>query len=116
MNLGKLVRSMPKLDMNWLERGLMLVTFVILVAVELMLAKTKHEALFFVDVRAAGGAVHVGLFAAAERGADDDGAARPLADIVKPGDGGEDVAAFACGDAEDPGLACTGYSGAAVCL
>jgi nucleotide-binding universal stress UspA family protein len=34
--------------MHWLERAMMLGTFFILIAVELTLAKTKHEALFFV--------------------------------------------------------------------
>jgi len=37
-----------KLEMNWFERGLMFVTFLILALVELTLAKTKPDALFFV--------------------------------------------------------------------
>jgi amino acid transporter/nucleotide-binding universal stress UspA family protein len=37
-----------ELKMNWFERGLMFVTFLILVAVEITLAKSKPDALFFV--------------------------------------------------------------------
>lgn len=47
VNLGSCSMNF-KLDMNWFERGLMVCTFIILVAVELTLAKTKPDALFFV--------------------------------------------------------------------
>lgn len=46
VNLGSCTFN-SKLDMKWFERGLMLVTFLILVAVEITLAKTKPDALFF---------------------------------------------------------------------
>ncbi|HEY5744198.1 MAG TPA: universal stress protein [Terrimicrobiaceae bacterium] len=36
------------IEMHWVERAMMFMTFCILIAVELTLAKTKHEALFFV--------------------------------------------------------------------
>lgn len=39
-----------KLDLNWRERSLMFVTFLVLLAVELTVAKTKHDALFFACV------------------------------------------------------------------
>jgi len=47
VNLGSCVFN-KKLNMKIHERGLMLVTFLLLVCVELTLAKTKHDALFFV--------------------------------------------------------------------
>jgi amino acid transporter/nucleotide-binding universal stress UspA family protein len=37
-----------KLGLNWAERGLLLATFLVLVPIELTIAKTKHDALFFV--------------------------------------------------------------------
>lgn len=46
VNLGSCVFN-PKLKLNWLERGVMAVTFVVLFAVELTIAKTKGDALFF---------------------------------------------------------------------
>lgn len=47
VNLGSCVTNL-KLPMHLAERILMAVTFLILVAVEITLAQTKHEALFFV--------------------------------------------------------------------
>jgi len=47
VNLGSCVTNL-KLPMHWAERVLMAGTFLILVAVEITLAQTKHEALFFV--------------------------------------------------------------------
>ena len=47
VNLGSCSFNM-KIEMHWVERVTMLATFLILIAVELTLAKTKHEALFFV--------------------------------------------------------------------
>ncbi len=47
VNLGSCVTNL-KLPMHWAERVLMAATFLILVAVEITLAQTKHEALFFV--------------------------------------------------------------------
>lgn len=82
VNLGSCTFN-AKLDMNWFERGLMLVTFVILVAVELTLAKTKHEALFFVTC-----VLLVGLFlwAYSQRlsGVRTMTVSKAFADIVKP--------------------------------
>ncbi len=47
VNLGSCATNL-KLPMHWAERGLMALTFLILSAVEITLAQTKHEALFFV--------------------------------------------------------------------
>ncbi len=47
VNLGSCATNL-KLPMHWAERGLMALTFLILCAVEITLAQTKHEALFFV--------------------------------------------------------------------
>ena len=47
VNLGSCVTNL-KLPMHWAERVLMAGTFLILAAVEITLAQTKHEALFFV--------------------------------------------------------------------
>ncbi|HEU5124365.1 MAG TPA: amino acid permease [Verrucomicrobiae bacterium] len=47
VNLGSCVIN-RKLKLRWYERGTMFVTFIILLAVELTLAKTKPNALFFV--------------------------------------------------------------------
>ena len=47
VNLGSCVTNF-KLPMHWAERVLMAGTFLILAAVEITLAQTKHEALFFV--------------------------------------------------------------------
>lgn len=47
VNLGSCATNL-KLPMHWSERGLMGMTFLILTAVEITLAKTKPEALFFV--------------------------------------------------------------------
>jgi amino acid transporter/nucleotide-binding universal stress UspA family protein len=46
VNLGSCVFN-PKLNLRWFERGIMAVTFVVLFAVELTIAKTKGDALFF---------------------------------------------------------------------
>jgi amino acid transporter/nucleotide-binding universal stress UspA family protein len=47
VNLGSCVTNF-KLPMHWAERLLMTGTFLVLAAVEITLAQTKHEALFFV--------------------------------------------------------------------
>ena len=47
VNLGSCSFN-SKIEMHWIERAMMGATFSILIAVELTLAKTKHEALFFV--------------------------------------------------------------------
>lgn len=82
VNLGSCTFN-PKLDMNWFERGLMFCTFVLLCAVELTLAKTKHEALFFVTC-----VLLVGLFlwAYSQRlsGVRTMTVSKAFADIVKP--------------------------------
>lgn len=46
VNLGSCTFN-PKLKLAWYERGLMTVTFLTLFAVELTIAKTKNDALFF---------------------------------------------------------------------
>lgn len=82
VNLGSCTFN-TKLDMNWFERGLMFCTFVLLCAVELTLAKTKHEALFFVTC-----VLLVGLFlwAYSQRlsGVRTMTVSKAFADIVKP--------------------------------
>ena len=45
VNLGSCSFN-PKIEMHWIERATMVATFLILIGVELTLAKTKHEALF----------------------------------------------------------------------
>ena len=52
------------LNFKWWERGLLALTFVILFAVEITIAKTKHEALFFVVCIVGGG---LGLRAYSQR-------------------------------------------------
>jgi amino acid transporter/nucleotide-binding universal stress UspA family protein len=47
LNLGSCSFN-KALKLNWRERGLLLTTFLILVPIELTIAKTKHDALFFV--------------------------------------------------------------------
>ena len=47
MNLGSCSFN-KKLNLNWAERGLLLVTFLVLIPIELTIAKTKPDALFFV--------------------------------------------------------------------
>jgi len=47
LNLGSCSFN-KRLNLNWLERGLLLVTFLVLVPIELTIAKTKPDALFFV--------------------------------------------------------------------
>jgi nucleotide-binding universal stress UspA family protein len=47
LNLGSCTFN-KKLGLNWRERGLLLTTFLILIPIELTIAKTKHDALFFV--------------------------------------------------------------------
>jgi nucleotide-binding universal stress UspA family protein len=46
VNLGSCSFN-KKLDLNWRERSVMTVTFIILMAVEITIAKTKPDALFF---------------------------------------------------------------------
>jgi nucleotide-binding universal stress UspA family protein len=47
VNLGSCLLN-KKLKLRWHEYGVMAVTFLVLVAVEITLAKTKHNALFFI--------------------------------------------------------------------
>jgi len=47
LNLGSCSFN-KKLNLNWRERGLLFTTFLILVPIELTIAKSKHDALFFV--------------------------------------------------------------------
>jgi amino acid transporter/nucleotide-binding universal stress UspA family protein len=73
-----------KIEMHWLERAMMAATFFLLIAVELTLAKTKHDALFFVIC-----VLVVGLFlwAYSQRlsGTRTLTVTKEFADIVKPG-------------------------------
>ena len=82
VNLGSCSFN-SKIQMHWLERAMMLGTFFILIAVELTLAKTKHEALFFVTC-----VLVVGLFlwAYSQRlsGTRTLTVTKEFADIVKP--------------------------------
>ena len=82
VNLGSCSFN-PKIEMHWLERAMMVATFLILIAVELTLAKTKHEALFFVTC-----VLVVGLFlwAYSQRlsGTRTLTVTKEFADIVKP--------------------------------
>ncbi len=82
VNLGSCSFN-PKIEMRWIERVMMVTTFLILVAVELTLAKTKHEALFFVTC-----VLVVGLFlwAYSQRisGTRTLMVTKEFADIVKP--------------------------------
>jgi len=82
VNLGSCVFN-KALSMHWAERGLMFVTFLILVAVELTLAKTKHEALFFVMCVLI---VGLALWAYSQRlsGTRTMTVSKAFADIVKP--------------------------------
>lgn len=82
VNLGSCVFN-HGISMHWAERGLMAVTFLILVAVELTLAKTKHEALFFVMCVLI---VGLGLWAYSQRlsGRRTLTVSKVFADIVKP--------------------------------
>jgi nucleotide-binding universal stress UspA family protein len=72
-----------KIEMHWIERATMFATFLVLVAVELTLAKTKHDALFFVTC-----VLVVGLFlwAYSQRlsGTRTLTVTKQFADIVKP--------------------------------
>jgi hypothetical protein len=52
--------------MHWIERATMVATFLILIAVELTLAKTKHEALFLVTCVLVTGLGLRGLYAKAK--------------------------------------------------
>jgi nucleotide-binding universal stress UspA family protein len=63
LNLGSCTFN-PKLKLHWLERALMGVTFLALVPIELTIAKTKHDALFFICCVLAAG---LGLRAWAQR-------------------------------------------------
>ena len=82
VNLGSCSFNM-KIEMHWIERATMLGTFLILVAVELTLAKTKHDALFFVTC-----VLVIGLFlwAYSQRlsGTRTLTVTKEFADIVKP--------------------------------
>ncbi len=82
VNLGSCSFNM-KIEMRWIERAMMFGTFLILVAVELTLAKTKHDALFFVTC-----VLVIGLFlwAYSQRlsGTRTLTVTKEFADIVKP--------------------------------
>jgi amino acid transporter/nucleotide-binding universal stress UspA family protein len=82
VNLGSCSFN-PKIQMHWAERAMMVATFLVLLAVELTLAKTKHEALFFVTC-----VLVVGLFlwAYSQRlsGTRTLTVTKQFADIVKP--------------------------------
>ncbi len=82
VNLGSCSFNM-KIEMHWIERATMLGTFLVLVAVELTLAKTKHDALFFVTC-----VLVIGLFlwAYSQRlsGTRTLTVTKEFADIVKP--------------------------------
>ena len=82
VNLGSCSLNM-KIQMHWVERVMMIATFLILVAVELTLAKTKHDALFFVTC-----VLVIGLFlwAYSQRlsGTRTLTVTKEFADIVKP--------------------------------
>jgi nucleotide-binding universal stress UspA family protein len=82
VNLGSCSFN-PRIEMHWVERAMMVGTFLILIAVELTLAKTKHEALFFVTC-----VLVVGLFlwAYSQRvsGTRTLTVSKEFADIVKP--------------------------------
>ncbi|MDX2079406.1 MAG: universal stress protein [Terrimicrobiaceae bacterium] len=82
VNLGSCAANRA-LPMHWWERGLMAFTFLILVAVEITLAQTKHEALFFVVCVLV---VGLGLWAYSQRmaGVRTLTVSRAVADIVRP--------------------------------
>jgi amino acid transporter len=82
VNLGSCAFN-KKLDMKFSERGLMFFTFILLVAVELTLAKTKHDALFFVTLVLSGG---LALWAYAQRlsGTRTLTVSKAFADLVQP--------------------------------
>lgn len=82
VNLGSCSFN-KNLQMHWAERGMMFVTFFLLVAVELTLAKTKHEALFFVICVLI---VGLGLWTYSQRlsGTRTMTVTKAFADIVKP--------------------------------
>ncbi len=82
VNLGSCTFN-RHLKMNMLERGLMLFTFVLLIAVELTLAKTKPDALFFVICVLV---IGLGLWAYAQRlsGTRTLTVSKEFADIVRP--------------------------------
>ena len=113
VNLGSCSFN-PKIEMHWLERAMMVATFLILIAVELTLAKTKHEALFFVIC-----VLVVGLFlwAYSQRlsGTRTLTVSKEFADIVKP-----EVVRGNVSDvqrsAEDSRLRARADAGASVCL
>ena len=63
VNLGSCAIN-KSLDFRWWERALLALTFVVLFAVEITIAKTKHEALFFVVCIVGGG---LGLRAYSQR-------------------------------------------------
>jgi amino acid transporter/nucleotide-binding universal stress UspA family protein len=63
LNLGSCSFN-KTLGLNWLERSLLLGTFLLLIPIELTIAKTKHDALFFVCCVVGGG---LGLRAIAQR-------------------------------------------------
>jgi amino acid transporter/nucleotide-binding universal stress UspA family protein len=82
VNLGSCSTNMT-IQMHWVERTMMIATFLILIAVELTLAKTKPDALFFVTC-----VLVVGLFlwAYSQRlsGTRTLTVTKEFADIVKP--------------------------------
>lgn len=82
VNLGSCVTNL-KLPMHWAERALMGLTFLILVAVEMTLAHTKHDALFFVVCVLM---VGLGLWAYSQRlsGVRTLTVTKEIADLVRP--------------------------------
>lgn len=82
VNLGSCVTNF-KLPMHWAERGLMGFTFLILLAVEITLAQSKHEALFFVVCVLIFG---LGLWAYSQRlsGVRTLTVSREIAELVRP--------------------------------
>jgi nucleotide-binding universal stress UspA family protein len=82
VNLGSCVTNL-KLPMHWGERALMGLTFLILVAVEMTLAHTKHDALFFVVCVLM---VGLGLWAYSQRlsGVRTLTVTKEIADLVRP--------------------------------
>ncbi len=113
VNLGSCSLN-TKIQMHWVERAMMIATFLILVAVELTLAKTKHDALFFVTC-----VLVVGLFlwAYSQRlsGTRTLTVTKEFADIVKP-EVVEQMSQISRWHGEDSGLRPRTDAGAALCL
>lgn len=82
VNLGSCSFN-KSLQMHWAARGMMLFTFFLLVAVEITLARSKHEALFFVICVLGAG---LGLWTCSQRlsGVRTMTVSKAFADLVKP--------------------------------